>query len=177
MSEWTQGPDGILERRAARIIAFDRDGSVLLMRGHDAAQPGRSWWFTVGGGITGDDGPKEGAVREFFEETGVRVSSDRLVGPVITREAVFHFAFHDRRQFEEFFLVWLDHEEAEACKTWNTEGLTDLEKDVLDELAWLTPDELDAQAGKIEVFPVQLPELVRCWAGGWDGRVVDMFED
>lgn len=177
MSEWTPGPDGILERRAARIIAFDSSGSVLLMRGHDAAQPGRSWWFTVGGGITNDDGPKEGAVREFFEETGVAISPDRLVGPVITREAVFHFAHHDRRQFEEFFLVWLDEDEALTCQTWNTDGLTELEKDVLDELAWLSPAELDDQASQREVFPVQLPDLVRQWGRGWDGRVVDMFED
>src|SRR5699024_7998792 len=50
-SDWTRGADGVLFRTAARVLLFDEADRLLLVRGHDADDPGRSWWFTIGGGI------------------------------------------------------------------------------------------------------------------------------
>ena len=47
------------------------------------------------------------------------------------------------------------------------DGWTDLEVDVLDELAWWTLDALDTV--DLEVFPVDLVALVRSLLAGWDG--------
>ena len=75
--DWVPGPDGIPYRRAARVILLDDADRVLLVRGHDVDQPERSWWFTVGGGIDGGETPRQAAVRELREETGI---APRLLG-------------------------------------------------------------------------------------------------
>jgi 8-oxo-dGTP pyrophosphatase MutT (NUDIX family) len=46
--------------------------AVLLMR---AGQSERTWWFTIGGGIADGEDSRTAAVRETFEETGLRMPS------------------------------------------------------------------------------------------------------
>jgi 8-oxo-dGTP pyrophosphatase MutT (NUDIX family) len=150
-------------RRAARVILLDESGRVLLVRGHDADQPERSWWFTVGGGIDGDETPLEAAVREVREETGFVLGPDDLVGPVMTRSGIFAFLRETCRQDEEFFLARVPHAEVDRG------GWTDVERELLDEMRWMTPDELRSQS--LEVFPVSLPEVVESLLDGWDGVV------
>ncbi|MCI6410897.1 NUDIX domain-containing protein, partial [Schaalia hyovaginalis] len=56
--EWPLDAEGYPHREAARVLLFDGAGRLLLARGHDADQPGRSWWFTIGGGIMPGEGPR-----------------------------------------------------------------------------------------------------------------------
>jgi 8-oxo-dGTP pyrophosphatase MutT (NUDIX family) len=162
--DWVTGADGVPFRRAARVLLLDAEDRVLLVRGHDVDQPERTWWFTVGGGIDAGETPEQAAVRELTEETGLRIAETELVGPVLTRSAIFDFFHQDVRQDEVFYLARID-EPGEVDRS----GWTDIERAFMDEIRWWSPAEL-AQV-EIEVFPHELPEVVAELAAGWDGVV------
>ena len=162
--DWVPGPDGIPYRRAARVILLDEADRVLLVRGHDVDQPERSWWFTVGGGIHAGETPRQAAVRELREETGIALVEGDLVGPVCTRQALFDFFARLCRQDEEIFVARVD---SATLPPLSHDDWTDVEADVLDELRWWQVDALEAVG--IEVFPAGLPALVRSLLPGWDG--------
>ena len=175
--EWTPGPDGILERNAARVVLIDEEGRIFLIRGHDTEDPNHSWWFTVGGGIDPGEDPVDGAARELYEETGLAVDPDRLVGPVLQRSAVFRFTFHLRRQYERFYLLHVSNSEAESISLWNQDYLTELEKEVLDEVAWWRVDEIEsAQQTGVAIYPEGIAQLAKGWFEGWDGSLT-VIED
>ncbi|MBR6459575.1 MAG: NUDIX domain-containing protein, partial [Actinomycetaceae bacterium] len=111
-SEWVIGADGLPYRDAARVVVMDRRGRIFLIHGHDIDDVNHHWWFTVGGGLLSGEDAREGAQRELAEETGLRVSPERLEGPVLRRSALFHFVGETRRQDETFFLLFLDDDEA-----------------------------------------------------------------
>ncbi len=161
---WQRGPDGMLVRHAARVILLDAAGRVLLGRGHDGDQPERSWWFTIGGGIAPGESDLDAALREVREETGLTLDPTALRGPVLTRSAIFDFYREHCRQHEVFYLA-----RVAAGDGLSRDGWTDLERALLDDLRWFSPAEL--RAVDIEVFPVDLPELVETFAAGWDGVI------
>jgi 8-oxo-dGTP pyrophosphatase MutT (NUDIX family) len=167
--DWVVGPDGLRERSAARVILVDDAGRVLVMRGHDVNQPERSWWFTIGGGIDPGETPVEAALRETREEVGIALAADDLVGPVLTRTGIFEFFAETCRQYEVFYLARTpDAVEVTAA------GWTAAERELLDEMAWLTPAELREQP--LEVFPPELPDVVDHLVAGWDGEVRHLGE-
>ena len=167
---WVRGPDGVRERSAARVLVLDGAGAVLLVRGHDADEPDRHWWFSVGGGIDSGESPREAAARELREETGMVVDPAVLEGPVLRRSAIFDFAREHCRQHEEFFVLRVAERPA-----LSSEGWTELEESFVDEVRWLTPDEIEASTD--EVFPAALPRIVRALAAGWDGVVEEISID
>lgn len=162
--DWKVGPDGVRTRRAARVVVLDEAGRALLVRGHDVDQPERSWWFTVGGGIDPGESAVDAALREVREEAGLVLTAAQLEGPVLTRTGVFDFFAETCRQEEVFFLARVPdgHEPDDA-------GWTDVERDVLDEMRWLSAAELRAQP--LEVFPAVLADVIEALAAGWDGTV------
>lgn len=167
--DWVPGPDGIRERSAARVILIDPDGRALVMRGHDVNQPERSWWFTIGGGIDPGETPEQAALRETREEVGIVLAAEDLIGPVLTRTGIFEFFAETCRQYEVFYLA----RTAGALEV-TADGWTDAERELLDEVAWLTAAELRDQP--LEVFPPELPDVVDHLVAGWDGEVRHLGE-
>ncbi|QOR69084.1 NUDIX domain-containing protein [Ruania alkalisoli] len=165
--DWERLPDGTAYRQAARVVVFGDDGRVLLARGHDADQPERSWYFTIGGGIEPGESPRQAAVRELAEEAGLWVDPQVLVGPVLTRQARFDFFAETVRQDEVFFLAHVP-----AGSAVSTDGWTAVERGFMDEVCWWEAGDL-AQVTR-EIFPAQLPALVRQWRSGWDGTVIHL---
>ena len=68
------GHDLVLTPGVTALI-FDEQNRVLL---HRAATDGK--WYTIGGAVDPGEDPADAAVREVFEETGLRVRPVRVVG-------------------------------------------------------------------------------------------------
>ena len=70
----SRSPDGspILERRAGRALIL-AEGSVLMIRGIDPADPGRGgFWWTPGGGLDDGESLEAGTCREARTRSGAR---------------------------------------------------------------------------------------------------------
>lgn len=172
LREWPRDETGYYHRQAARVVAFNSRDELLLLRGHDFSDFEHWWWFTVGGGLEAGEDPRDGAVREFFEETGYRLSPDALVGPVLRRHATFDFHALTCRQDELFFLTRLPE-----SPVFVRDGFTAVEREVLDELKWWDVDALQREiAGGAVVYPLDLVSLARGWVRGWDGTCPEISE-
>lgn len=170
--EWPLDEDGVPHRQAARVVLFDASGRVLLARGHDRDQTDRHWWFTIGGGIMAGESARQAAVRELFEETGIRVDPNSLEGPVAYRSAEFDFFAVTARQDEWFFLA------RTSSVSLSSHGWTELEREVIDEQKWWTLADLDAltKETQVQIYPRNLVSLSRQWLNGWDGQLVRIVE-
>ncbi len=60
---------------AVTALIYNARGEVLLQRAHDDGN-----WHTIGGAIDPGENPADAVVREVFEETGLRVTPERIVG-------------------------------------------------------------------------------------------------
>lgn len=162
--EWRPGPDGLRFRHAARVLLFDDRDRLLLARGHDLHNPTRHWWFTIGGGREVGESDRAAAARELWEETGIRIPPAELVGPVLSRAAVFNFAAETVRQYEKFFLAHLT-----TPVELTTAGWSQIERDMIVDLRWWDLHEL-ARADE-QVYPEGLAAIATRLLAGWDGQV------
>jgi 8-oxo-dGTP diphosphatase len=75
-------------REGACILLIAPDGSILLQQRDDDVPPaGYARWTPVGGGREPGESPRETALREFEEETGIRIERLRFF-ETVTPEAV-----------------------------------------------------------------------------------------
>ncbi|MEU7866140.1 NUDIX domain-containing protein [Dactylosporangium sp. NPDC049140] len=142
-----------IDRRAARVLLLDPSGRVLLLRGCDPARPEHRYWFTVGGGLEAGESLAEAAVREVYEETGLRITAADLVGPVRTDQVQFPFDGRWYSQEQTFFVV-----RAEAF-TADLSHLADYEITSVDDTRWWSADELAATSQRF--YPQDLAALLR----------------
>lgn len=126
------------DRQAARILLVDGQDRVLLFRGGDPAEPGSPYWFTPGGGLDPGESPAEGAIRELYEETGLRVSAESLGEPVHEDVTLFSFDGVSYRQAQHFFLVRVHRWEVD------TVGFEGYEAATIDAHRWWSVPELRA---------------------------------
>jgi 8-oxo-dGTP pyrophosphatase MutT (NUDIX family) len=148
----------VIQRRAARTLLI-ADRSVLLIKGRDPARPqAGTWWLTPGGGIDEAESLEVAAAREVLEETGLRLTPDRM-GPVIaTRVAEFEFDDQEFRQEEWFFAVEVERFEPEV------DGWDAIEQRALLDHRWWNVDELEATGESL--YPHRLCDLVRAVLDG-----------
>jgi 8-oxo-dGTP pyrophosphatase MutT (NUDIX family) len=138
-------------RRVARVVLLDQEERILLIHGHEPADPSSSWWFTPGGGLEGGEDHAAAALREVEEETGItRVD----LGPVLWRRRC-SFPFDGRRwEQDEWYFLGRTEQTATAPA-----GLTDLERRSVDGLRWWTCAEL--LSTRETVYPTRLAGLLR----------------
>jgi ADP-ribose pyrophosphatase YjhB (NUDIX family) len=142
-----------IPRRASRVLVVDETGRILLLHGTDPARPGFAYWFTVGGGLDEGEDHRQGAARELFEETGLRVSPEELGEPVWRETTEFPFDGVWYRQEQEFYVL--------RVPAWeiDTSGFDEIERASVDGYRWWSVDELTDTAER--VYPVDLPDLMR----------------
>jgi 8-oxo-dGTP pyrophosphatase MutT (NUDIX family) len=146
------------ERKAARVVLVAGE-RVLLQHGFDPGRPeAGAWWLTPGGGLNDGESVEDGAVREVFEETGLRLSPAQL-GPVIaTRVASFEFERRRFRQSESFFAVNVEP------FTPQHHGWDEVEQRALLDHRWWTLDEL--RTTDETVYPSELADVVQAVLDG-----------
>jgi 8-oxo-dGTP pyrophosphatase MutT (NUDIX family) len=147
----------VIDRRAARVLLVDAAGRALLLHGGDPARPGQRWWFTPGGGLHEGETTAQGAARELFEETGLRVSPSELGEPIWHQVTEFSYDSRQYRQDQDFFLL--------RVAEWqvDTAGMDADEQETITEHRWWSAAELDASDEQI--FPEDLAALLRREAG------------
>ena len=145
--------DQPISRQAGRVLVIDANGRVLLLHGYDPAEPGRPYWFTVGGGAQHDESLADAAVRELREETGLTAKAGDLGDPVWHEVAEFSFDGTRYRQEQDFFLLRVGSPDVSA------QGRDDEEAAVIDGHRWWTLSEL--QATSESYYPSELPRLLR----------------
>ena len=148
----------VLDRRAARVLLVDGAGRTLLLHGGDPARPGDRWWITPGGGLDDGETLAEGAARELYEETGLRVDPAELGDPVWHEITEFSYRTREYRQEQDFFLL--------RVAEWrvDTAGMDDDEQQTITEHRWWSAAEIEASDEQI--FPLDLASLLTaCLAG------------
>jgi 8-oxo-dGTP pyrophosphatase MutT (NUDIX family) len=138
-------------RRAAKVLIVDQDERVLLFCGIDRTRPtAPPWWFAVGGALEPGEAPADAAVREVFEETGLRITDP---GPVImTRRFEWEFEGCAYDQEESYFLV------RTSTFVPLADGWSDTERATMKGHHWWSIDDL--RATEEEVFPDALADLL-----------------
>ena len=86
--------------------ALIQNNAILMVR---HAEPARSYWTLPGGGVEAGETGAEAAVREVFEETGLRVRPVRLLWEGV-------YGHGGRTSPERCFLVELEEREQVAPK-------------------------------------------------------------
>lgn len=97
--------DHPLQRTAARVILLDQRNRILLFRVEDPRPRPRPLWITPGGGCHPGESFEDAAIRELWEETGLR--TDALSPCVWTRSHRFEFNGVWLDEVERFFVVRL----------------------------------------------------------------------
>jgi 8-oxo-dGTP pyrophosphatase MutT (NUDIX family) len=91
-----------IERRTAARGLLLTPASQVLLLDTDIPWLGRAW-MVPGGGVEGDETPREAAAREVYEETGLQ---DAPIGPEVWwRNVRIDFADYQMRMIEHFFLI------------------------------------------------------------------------
>ncbi|MEZ4320636.1 MAG: NUDIX domain-containing protein [Myxococcota bacterium] len=141
-------------RPTARVLLFDPDDRVLLLRTWPTGTPEPDWWYVPGGGVEAGETHEEAALRELYEETGC---SDAVVGPCVWTRVRwverygqhFHDRFHIARVERAF-------EPAPDDPEWRT-------RDVSFRFRWWSMAELATTSDRFDPFQMRtlLPDLVR----------------
>ena len=153
------------KRRAARVVPLSRDGRVLLLRASDPIGPlDDVWWEIPGGGINHGESSEQAALRELYEETGIRSAE---IGPCVwVQRNRFNFAGYRFDQHERIHVAWCDELEVRPA------ALEALEAAAFDGHHWWDVDEL--LAGDFRVLPPRLRDFI---AGLVAGELPDLPVD
>ena len=150
---------GPLLRTAGRILLVDDQDRVLLIHDRLDLDVTDSHWIAPGGGVEPGETPAEAAVREVYEETGLRVELPLDEPAFYTERVRFTFAGIDTDQTNHYYLV-------RVCSglTVKAAANTELEKVVALGHRWWSLAEL--AASEVIREPVTMVELIRQQIGG-----------
>jgi 8-oxo-dGTP pyrophosphatase MutT (NUDIX family) len=146
------------ERITVRVLLFDPEGQILLMKGRmPHARDGAGAWFTVGGGAEPGETLEACARREIAEETGFCAVE---LGPAVwRREGAGSLASGEAVLFKETYIVARCAGGEPVRDGWEAH-----EHDLVDDLRWWSLADL-AACGDV-IYPEQLLDLLPDVAAG-----------
>jgi 8-oxo-dGTP pyrophosphatase MutT (NUDIX family) len=128
-----------VHRRAARVLVLDHTDRILLFLDSDLGlDPVPHWWITPGGGVDPGEEDVAAAVRELWEETGLRLAASDLIGPMAVRHVVHGYSDQVTHQDEVYFAVRV------PAFTIDTSGHTEEERLTVAGVRWWTREDLTA---------------------------------
>lgn len=140
-------------RRAARVLLLDAQDRLLLLHGGDPDDPAAgSWWFTVGGGADDGEAIVDAAVRELFEEVGLRCTAEDLGEPLHEETSRFRYGGKDLVQTNTYFLLRIDSHQVDL------QGMDAFEQQAIDGHRWWPVPELRVTTERY--YPRRLLELL-----------------
>lgn len=140
-------------RRVSRVVLLDEnDRFLLLLTASPRLQTPVVRWLTPGGGVEDHETHSEGAIRELFEETGLRV--DDVGEPIwsIHGQSVFNDG-HVQTTYSEYFVVRTSRFEL-TNEYWMANEFIDIT-----DVRWWTLQELHDSGEKYS--PEPLLDIVR----------------
>jgi 8-oxo-dGTP pyrophosphatase MutT (NUDIX family) len=146
-------------RTAGRMFVLDDQSRVLLMHERRDLDSEDSHWITPGGGVEPGESLAEAAMREVYEETGLRIPLAAGAEPMYVERVPFHFAGDHFDQTNHYFLVRVPTG-LDIAPAAHTEA----EKIVVLGHRWWSLAELEASTVVRE--PVTMVELIRAAIGG-----------
>jgi 8-oxo-dGTP pyrophosphatase MutT (NUDIX family) len=142
-----------IARRAVRALVVDEQGRLLLFLDSDhGLEPSAHWWDTPGGGVDPGEDDRDAVVRELWEETGQRVASADVHGPLLERLVVHGYSDKVVDQVEVFFAVRVPAFEVDPAQ------YTEEERLCIVETRWWTRTDLAATSD--EVWPADVLDLL-----------------
>jgi 8-oxo-dGTP pyrophosphatase MutT (NUDIX family) len=129
-------------RVGGRVLVLDPHGRVLLI--HERIGDGRTHWLTPGGGLEPGERPRDAAIRETVEETGIAVAVATDAETVLVTRRRWSWAGVTYDQIDHFFLARVDAGLAAA-----PQALTAVETQTLIGHRWWSAEELRASG---EIF-------------------------
>jgi 8-oxo-dGTP pyrophosphatase MutT (NUDIX family) len=143
--------EALRQRPTVRIVLISPAGRVLMIRYEDrrtAQAP--VYWLTPGGGIDPGETPIEAARRELLEETGL---AEAEFGPVVWYDEPRVTYQGERFQILQSYFVARC-----ASEALSSEGWTELEREVIQEMRWCAPEDL--RGLKERVYPSKIADLL-----------------
>lgn len=135
-------------RRVSRVVLLDEnDRFLLLLTASPRLQTPVVRWLTPGGGVEDHESHAEGAIRELFEETGLRV--DSVGDPIwsIEGQSVFNDG-HVQSTYSEYFVVRTTSFEL-TNENWMDNEFVDIT-----DVRWWTVEELQSSGEKYSPEPL-----------------------
>ena len=135
-------------RRVSRVVLLDvNDRFLLLLTASPRLQTPVVRWLTPGGGVEDHETHAEGAIRELFEETGLRI--DSVGDPIwsIEGQSVFNDG-HVQSTYSEYFVVRTNSFEI-TNENWMDNEFVDIT-----DVRWWTLEELHTSGEKYSPEPL-----------------------
>ena len=142
-----------IRRIAGRVLLLDADDRLLLIENLVDVGATSTHWVTPGGGAEPGETPAQAAVRELFEETGVRIDLPDDATPFYVDRETFTFNGRAYDQSNYHFVGKLG-----KGTSLRVAGVDRIEQSVLVGERWWTLDELRATTAV--VYPIDLADVL-----------------
>ena len=135
-------------RRVSRVVLLDENDRFLLMlTASPRLQTPVVRWITPGGGVEDHETHQEAAIRELFEETGLRIENVGESIWSVDGQSIFNDG-HVQSTYSEFFVVRTTSFEV-TNENWMENEFVDIT-----DVRWWTLDELAASGEKYSPEPL-----------------------